>query len=77
MNMSQQTTETGASIAGKVASVPPLTAGAASIAGVALPDPVQVLTAIWLIVLIAHMIWKWRKEAEQYKKGAPVDGSED
>ena len=75
MSMSQQTTETGA-VLGKMASAPPVAASAASIAGISLPDPIQVLTGIWFAVLIAHKIWKWRKEAEQYRNGQEAKDDE-
>lgn len=35
----------------------------ADVMGIALPDLVYILTAIFLSLQIGHLVWKWRKEA--------------
>lgn len=52
---------------------PPVALGAATIAGCfPMPGPIEILTGLWFIVLIAHKIWKWRIEAKQYREGVAV-----
>lgn len=68
--MTAQTTESGASMLGKIAaSAPPVTVGTAQLAGFSFPLLINVLTAGWFVVLIAHKLWKWRIEARLARQG--------
>ena len=56
MNMSQQTAETGATMAAKIA--PPVAVVGANIAGWPVPDMVQWVTLAYVILLLAHKMWQ-------------------
>lgn len=36
--------------------------------GVSLPDLVQILTVIYLSIMIGHSLWKWRVERQEKKR---------
>lgn len=72
--MHDQQAVNGSSILIKAAaSAPPVTAGTAMLAGFGLPYVVQILTAVWFAVLIAHKVWKWRIEIRHYENGGTPD----
>lgn len=48
-----------------VAATPPVAVGIATLAGVSLQDWVFILTAIYLVVQIAYLIAKWRREVKR------------
>lgn len=54
------------------ASRPPVALGSVTITGFPMPGPIEILTGLWFIVLIAHQIWKWCVEAKQYREGFAV-----
>ena len=60
MTMSQHTAETAASITTKAA--PPVTVVGAKLAGMPVADWVTYLTAIYLVMMIAHKGWHMYKE---------------
>ena len=42
--------------------------------GVSLPDLVQILTVIYLSIMIGHLLWKWWVERQEKKRS--LDDSE-
>jgi len=45
----------------------PVTVSAATIAGIQVPDLVQMATLIYLVVLITYKTWHWYREYKGYK----------
>lgn len=44
---------------------PPVTVAAAVVSGVTLNTVVVLLTAVYLVVQIGYLVWKWRREAKR------------
>jgi hypothetical protein len=60
---SQAHAHTLAAAAAKAA--PPVVVSGATIAGVGVNEIVLWLTAVYLVIQIAHLAWKWCKEARE------------
>lgn len=67
MSMTQHGAETAVGAAAKV--TPPVTVVGADIAGVPVPEVVQWLTLVYLLLLIAHHVWKWWRESRSGTAG--------
>lgn len=52
--------EPASTIAAKAA--PPVAVVGAHVAGLTLPDLVQIATLAYLALMFAHQVWRWRKE---------------
>ena len=49
---------------------PPLTVVGANLAGIPIADWVQIVTLIYVIVMLGHKIWSWHREwRDSRKKG--------
>lgn len=64
MNITQQTAETGGAMVAKAA--PPLAVVGANIAGWSVPEWVQLLTLIYVILMVAHKLWTMGVEAYKF-----------
>ena len=64
MSMSQQTAETGGTMVAKAA--PPIAVIGAQIAGWDVPDMVQWLTLIYVVLMIVHKLWRMGMEAYRF-----------
>jgi hypothetical protein len=61
-----QPAETGVVMAIKAA--PPVTVAGVNLVGIPLPDLVQWVTLIYVLVLAGHQTWKWHREWKVAKK---------
>lgn len=59
-----QTTETGAAMATKAA--PPIAVAGANLLGVPVPDWIQILTLIYVALMIVHKLWHMGREAYDF-----------
>jgi hypothetical protein len=70
--MQQQVTETGVAIAAKVA--PPVAVVGVHWAGITVPDAIQWLTLIYVMLMVVHKAWHMLSE---YKTGKQYPVRED
>lgn len=54
-----------AATAATLKAAPPVTVAAAVVSGVTLNTVVVLLTAVYLVVQIGYLVWKWRREAKR------------
>jgi len=70
--MTQETIETGAAMAVKMA--PPVAVVTAAKAGITLPELVQLATLVYVLLMIVHKCWHMWKEWKTGKVEPDVDG---
>jgi len=56
---------------------PPVTVALAHWAKWSIPDWVQFLTAIYLLVVISHKLWRWYREAKNHRQHGRFEADAD